>query len=193
MKRITSFGYPSYTHWTFPEPAAGTIRGHSFEDLVDSITRFRKSNGIEMGDPETEAIEYLCAQNPGLCKEQRAPALGPVSPAPAAPPTRKFGDRVADWIAEVASRPRPPIAPDEIRRRAAVCLGCPLNVPFKSGCSACQRKLARSIDRLTSGYPRRVTDGLGACSHFVWSNALAVGSDIAIVQNAPAGCWVNAG
>lgn len=193
MKTITSFGYPSDTHWTFPDPAAGVVRGTNLEDLVSNVADFRAANGIPAGDPGTEVIEYLCTHNPGLCKERRGPAPASGSPAPPASPERKFGDRVADWVAERASQPQTPVAPDVIRRRAAVCLGCPFNVPFKSGCSACQRRLTRAINRLTAGYPKRATDGLGACSHFVWSNALAVGSDIVMSKTVPANCWAYAG
>lgn len=187
MKYIRSGHYPSNTGWSFPDPSAGVIHGDGFEDLVDRVIVFRNRNGLPPGDPVREVTDYICEQNPSVCKELVRPLASPVPPAPATTPASPLGERVAEWIAGYL--PGAPVPPDVIRARAEACRQCPLNVPFPIGCPPCQKKTHREITRASAGYPRRSVDGLLACSRYVWPNAVAVGADISHDPSAPPGCW----
>lgn len=187
MKTITPGIYPSGTHWTFPEPAAGTIRGTDFEDLVAAVVEFRQANKIAPGDPYNEVMAYICEHNPTCCRERRVNTGPPPSPKPPGVP---FGDRVADWVARfIEAGPRSPVPPDVLRRRAAACRACPHNVEYKATCTGCLRRLFRKMKAFTGGYPKGVVDGLRGCGQHVWENTLAIGSDIQSTT-APSGCWV---
>ncbi len=126
--------------WHFPIGSV-TLEALTRSDLVKAITEYRMRSGQAAGDPVKDIDEYVCKKWPHFCireyHDTMAPNHAPVGPPPAA----TLNNRVSLWAALQVQKIPPGghhlVNQKVADERAAICLSCPRNHPWKSGCGAC--------------------------------------------------------
>lgn len=131
--------------YTFTDEKGMRFYEGSAAELAESVRAFRIRHGIPMGNPTQEITDQICARSPLSCREADASATRD------AVASTRFGARVVRWIGRVADalslRPMPPVHKDVAEARALVCMKCPRQISWKTGCGGCDsvaRRLAIS-------------------------------------------------
>lgn len=152
-----------------------TITGATEELLVKSIFEYRMRIGKKIGDITRDIDAYYCSKWPELChKEPHEYVTGtpvPVSDEP-------MLNRVTRWASFLARKmPRGGFAyvdSAEATKRAAICAGCPLNKPWRTGCYGCSSATASLLMNVKAMKKLACDDKLLGCAATGWDNATAV-------------------
>jgi len=162
------------------------IRASSYRELIEEIKSFRLSNGIPIGDPAKEVVDYYAANWPWMVIEDFKPEKGPEDPDYAA---------WKAWIYKVWVRASPKIVTRlQAKERWEKCKACPANQPLKGHDSEEAEELQKRafIYRRGEWTPKE----LGFCLHHKWDIATAsvLESPKTYSENPLKefpGCWVN--
>jgi len=104
----------------FPEKGV-SIKGESFNDVVDMLTSFRLFNSRAVGNPRQEVVDYYAAKFPWMVELDTAPS----------PDDELDADYVAwrDWITSVWAKSSGRfVSKREAQTRLEVCKTCPHHV-----------------------------------------------------------------
>lgn len=146
MARIFNINlYPS-GGWYFRDAEGVKHVGSSLQALVNTVRAYRERNALDIGDPEMDIVNQLCARDPGYCREEvrRVP-----TPAPGAPrnPLSTLAQKVSSWVSQRFADRRmgriKKVTASEAKRRAAICARCPKQLAFPSTCGGCKENVNR--------------------------------------------------
>lgn len=129
----------------YVEKHAGTeikLTAESVDTLAEVIEKYRLNNGIPLGEPKADVVNYICGNWPHFCNETNRPLNEGHKPDS----TAGLATRAANWMTRLWNIKAPNFVKDaEADRRAAICVECPMNKDFRAGgCSSC----VQGIDRL---------------------------------------------
>ena len=169
------------------------LSADSYEELYKVVLRFRLQNRAPIETIQEEINRYIAGLSPSHVIR--------VTPPPTTPKKKGLGDRVYDWACSTysnwtPSRRKAPMPDAE--RRAEVCLACPKNLRYRSGCPACVSQTHRLLTALRDGRHSRREQDLGGCDVLGLDTATAIlleddtiGPKVS--NNAlPKNCWLKA-
>jgi hypothetical protein len=120
---------------TWRIPAEGSAK--SAEVLVQQVTDFRVANGIALGDPFADVVDFIRKVSPNNDRWQ-----GRVVGQPRAHEITPLIQDLRVWIDKTATDKPRFILTDEARDRARICMTCPQNIRWElSGCGACNEEI----------------------------------------------------
>lgn len=170
MNEINKNLYPP-DGYVFREADGSHHRGGSWKDLQNRVKTYREINSIYIGDVWADIVIQVCARLPNFCR----------SNAPVVPPRRResnsLNTRISAWVGQLLAAKRMGkvsfVPDDEARRRASICLGCPMQKPMARTCGACITLVDRSR-RIVFGHKDPVHQGLLSCDALGEDSVLAV-------------------
>lgn len=135
-----------------------TFKADSYDQLVAVLSAYRIANGIALGDPNKDVIDYYSKEAPWMVEDvEKAPEPTPV-------------DDYIGWRAFIThawlTPPKKLLLPKEAEPRRAVCLKCPFNRPITTQGA---NKLEIDALRRKSYILRRASysaPALGYCSQY---------------------------
>lgn len=179
--------------WYF-EQGRYRIQGQTFGELANNVTAHRASNGIEIGDVESEIEAYTSQRWPS---GRRLPNMVPVQTRPG------FWANVSDFgraMLKLAIGKDGLVSQSEANRRAAICAQCHNNSE-RSGpwvaCTSCQDKTISAIrTKILKGMTTTSDAVLRACQICgcdgrlqVWFPLSALKMDDSNRNAYPTFCW----
>jgi hypothetical protein len=184
--------------WHFVVAPNVKLEAITEEILVNQIFEYRLRNNIPMGDIERDIDDYYCKLWPEVCQKEPKDEEGGSSAS--APPAEPMLNRVTRWVAMlVHQQPKGGynlISAEEANRRADICVGCPLNYPWRGGCSGCSSSTVAVSGQLRKMQAARQQGNLMACKVAGWDNATAafmpmptLGLTEEQLQSLPDRCW----
>jgi hypothetical protein len=165
-----------------------TFKGDTFYDVVKKLRQFRLINGLPVGDPAQEVLNYYAKNWPFMVMVSEEN------------PTRVTKEEYVKWREWVQKTwenpPKKTITTKEAKLRWDVCLKCPFNKQFSWEGTDESAEITRRAFILRKGI--EVPIGLGFCglhsadlSVFVWiDNSKEFSSNKEEKQ--PSECWVGA-
>lgn len=138
----------------FPESKGPVIRGDTMAQVVKKLEEFRVINGIPLGHPEKEVLEYYAKSFPYMVIEGDDKAEAPKS---------EQSNRFAHWIRTVWKNPPKKFLPEkEAERRWNICKTCPFNTKLSTDKDPESLELSRRQFILSRGM--NVPKEVGFCS-----------------------------
>jgi hypothetical protein len=112
------------------------LTGDSVENLAANIEKYRLTNGIPLGDPTKEVIDYICGNWPHFCNDNDRSTFNEGNRPDS---TAGLATRVAHWMTRLWNIGAGNFVSDaEAKRRADICAGCAMHKDFRAGgCSSC--------------------------------------------------------
>lgn len=184
--------------WHFVVAGGVKLTAINEEKLISQIHEYRLRNNIPPGDIERDIDNYYCTHWPSACEKEPADYTG--MPAQSSPSREPLVNRVTRWVTTLISRmPRggyPLIALPQVAQRALICVSCPANKPWKTGCPGCSSNVSALLIQLRS-LRRTPHDGLlFACTVGGWGNESAVHMPVSELvltdgqkNDLPTKCW----
>lgn len=174
-------------------PATGDAGGDA--QLVEQVRMFRINTGIEIGDVDGDVAAYIRRESP--INDRFPGRVYESSPevVQARAGHRPYIERIRDWLrSQVGKRPRLVIE-DDADVRAAECIKCPHNVPWKTGCLPCCEAVVSAGQNLRQRPGYKHDKSLGACRlhDFHVSTAVFLDREALPATNpqAPDFCWMH--
>lgn len=128
--------------------------GGSLEDLISKLAAYRTRRGLPPGSPITEVNAYLCNLYPSRCLNGTPPVSTSVVPQSiGSASTRLTSWLRAVWL-RVAQKSVEYVGEEESKRRAMICLVCPLHVGLPTECVACSETANTISFQLRAGRDR---------------------------------------
>lgn len=135
---------PGGFHWVEKHNGAEIkLTGDGVDNLAQTIEKYRLTNGIPLGDPKKDVVDFICSNWPHFCNQnENHPFLEGNIPGS----TAGLATRVASWMTRLWNIGANNFVKDEeANRRAEICRGCEMNKDFRAGgCSSC----VQGTDRL---------------------------------------------
>jgi hypothetical protein len=154
-------------------PRNQVIGAVTYEQLVENVFQFRLNN-LEMvpsGTATREQAEqditfYLCGHWPHNCTGSKAELAN----AGRTPPTVKHYsrpiNRIEDWLTVLSERPLKWVDQARASERARICLKCPLNQTWRTGCGPCNENAARRATLFLGSRSTGLESKLKGCVSF---------------------------
>lgn len=183
--------------WHFEVAPNVKLEAINEEELVKLIFEYRLRNNLPIGEIERDIDAYYCARWPQACHKE----ANDWSPsAPSAPPSEPLLNRVARWAAVmIHGMPKggyPLISADEASKRANVCVGCPKNQPWRTGCTGCSSSTATVLAQIRKLQVTKQQGNLMGCGVCGWDNGTAVWLERGVLpltdvqeKTIPDRCW----
>lgn len=168
------------------------ITGSTFADLVRNIESYRAENHYPIGDPETDATNYICGNWPNFCHGVDMVVVESINPPN---PTAELLNDITTWAKNVLhSNHAVNLVSDELAEaRAQTCAHCPHNRKWRSGCGSCIVAADRLSASIRHGRDTKTSKKLGGCGLMRHDNRSAVFMDkeqINKTNNIPDNCWL---
>lgn len=160
--------------------------------LVEQVKMFRVNAGIDLGDVASDVAEFIKRESP---INDRFPKRPKKPSTHTEEKFRPYIERIKDWLLQISVKQPRLLIEDEADERAEVCMKCPQNVPWKTGClPCCEAVVSRGQNvRQRPGYKH--DKSLGACRLHDLYLASAVFIDRDDLPqtnpNAPEACWMH--
>jgi hypothetical protein len=146
------------------------------EELWKQVQQFRLNNNLELGD--ISDIKRKVVGKP--------------------PDERTLRDKVTGWVANRMFQQHEFVTPEEAKRRADICVDCPLNqVKYADSCIECHSKTERDAFALRGGQSTSQDSWLGACACFghenktaVWLTEKSLKHRVNNMEKSPEFCWM---
>lgn len=174
------------------------IESGAYSDLETKVFNFRLANVeiIPSGTATRESVRYdirtqICARSPSQCCG--APELAVVSPPEPRPGSYTTPiTRLDDWFKRLSLAPLEWKGAAESNASAAICVDCPQNVQWRTGCAPCVESVQRRIVRYKGDRSTPLDSRLLSCRCFGHHNELAVwmsNTSSTAKEPPPANCW----
>jgi hypothetical protein len=174
------------------------IEGGSFDQVLERILAYRLANGMVLGESERalpQAVErdynaQVCGKYPWLCTGVREGV-----PAPGLEKGSAFElliTRISRWLSSLALEQVRWVDQKSAAERAQVCLGCPQNVFWETGCSPCNQQVRSGSSSLRGARRLALDSGLKGCRSFGTLQEVAVWMETPggeAKYAAPPFCW----
>lgn len=171
-------------HQFFDSQKAVSFRGNTFEDVKNKLTSYRINNGIPVGNPEQEILQYYATHWPFMvmpCETANANALSPKYLG-----WREFVSK--SWLIP----PKKFITSKEAQERWKICCECPFNQLKDWKETDESSELTRRAFVLRRGID--VPEYLGYCSlHRVDLGVFCFLDQAELPKKVEAPCWINSG
>lgn len=145
--------------------------------LIQQIHEYRIRNNIPPGDIERDIDNYYCTEYPSACQKEASdynPALARTSE----PAREPMVNRVTRWVTTLISRmPRGGYtlaATTDVNRRGMVCSGCPMNMPWRTGCPGCTSNVSALLLQVRQLRRTPHDAALYGCKVGGWANESAI-------------------
>ena len=171
------------------------IRADTYQQLIQAVIKFRADNIIPIGDVESEIEAFICANFPHMCHAiPGAQVTVTITGLPTAH-AKSLTDDMLQWLdSKIENHSLESLElRGEAQRRAEICLHCPFNVRWNSGCGACSEATNRMSMILRAGNDVPHGNKLTACQILRHENRAAVWMRREILGNSPelpGNCWV---
>jgi len=177
------------TGWEFVDSGGIVHTGSGFEDLVSNLRDFRLRIGQPAGQPTDEVTAQICAKNPGACRFDRGPVKAKAAMV------GKFASRVVQWMMKTqrafSSTNHKLVDKEEANRRAGICVKCPRNTSWRSGCAGCDQSSVRVGLAIRGGQESKLSGRLMGCEILAEDTRTSVFLPLKAVANPdlPENCW----
>ena len=187
--------------WKYPQTLSTgqtvEVEAFGFEDLLKSILEFRQRH-LDLCGAENATVEAVRRDlKDHFCRHFRqncADSPGPSYSAIGVPSTYKRPiDRAGTWLAEIGNQRNEKVDYALAGTRAQICVQCPQNVKWQTGCQSCNDNVAIRIQNLNGSLTTPLDRRLLSCRVYGWVNAVAVWLANPTAQaehEPPAHCWV---
>jgi hypothetical protein len=179
--------------WHYDVAPGVLLTAASEEILIAEISEYRARNGIPAGDIEKDLDAYYCGKWPTFCNKD-AQDFVPSAPVNYQRPIR---DRVAQWVvAMIAKLPKGGFSlvnKPEAEARAVICITCPKNVPWRTGCRGCTNSTQALVQQVKQTKRLPQDQQLYACAAAGWPNEDSVWikkEDLERKDGLDARCWM---
>jgi hypothetical protein len=188
--------------WHYPQQLSTgetvNLKAFSFEQILEEILTFRRRH-MDLCGAENSTIQkvrqdlkdYLCSHFRQNCAD--SPGAAPYSAIGAKPAYKPPIDRAGDWLAKIGNTHTEKVDYALAGGRAEICVQCPHNVKWKTGCQSCNDNVAIRIQNINGSLYTPYDKRLLSCRSYGWVNAVAVWihNPTAEAEHAPpAHCWV---
>ncbi len=159
--------------------------------LVSLVKDYRIQAHIDLGDAEGDVAEFIKRNSP---MNDRFPNKTPKKAKGNIQGFRPLIERILEWLLQVGAKEPRLLIEDEADARAEICLKCPQNVDWRTGCAPCCEKIVSRAQNLRQRPKYKHDDQLGACRLHDLKISAAVFIDRddlpPVNPNAPAECWM---
>lgn len=185
--------------WHFQVAPGIMLEAINEEELVKQIFEYRLRHNIPVGDIERDIDDYYCSRWPKVCHKEPKDWENIPKTASAAP-SESLMHRVTRWAAMmVHGQPKGGfslVSAEEANRRAGICVGCPRNQPWRTGCSGCSSSSATVLAQIRKLQTVKQQGELVGCRVAGWDNATACWMPLnalplteSQIQELPDRCW----
>jgi hypothetical protein len=169
------------------------LNGHSYDNLLDVVQKYRAENNIPFGDVTGDVNSYICSNWPQFCHGVDMVSVTSVL-APTA--TTELMNDIQTWVKNLLhSNKQVNFVTEELAEaRAKTCLSCPQNVNWRGGCSSCVNSTDRISASVRQGRDTKSSQVLGGCMKMRHDNRSAIFFDkdtFDRASNMPENCWLN--
>jgi hypothetical protein len=173
-----------------PKGCAGTD-----DALVHTVKMYRIQANIDLGDPAADVAEYIKHVSPINNRfPKRKSKVQPKAHESREPGFRPYLERIRDWMLLVGNKQVRLLLEDDADARAAICIKCPQNVPWKTHCLPCVENIESRAMNIRQRPSYKHDKDVGACRlhNFHISTAVFIDREDlpATNPNAPAECWM---
>lgn len=146
--------------YVYQERDGTVVTGTNWDNLIAKVQAVRVMRKWEIGDVWADICLQVCAKHPHICKREHGGARS------TDPNLNGTAVSVTDWLLHWQGRAAKGeeikfVSPEEAKRRAAICLKCPLHFKWPS-CPHCNKPLSAARWRILKGQAH-ANANLGAC------------------------------
>lgn len=174
--------------YRFTDVDGTLIIGKSWGAVIDRVRAYRRRNKLATGNAEKEVRAQICQNNPEVCSgetsEQREVSIVQVA---------SIKSRVLLWFSQMRKKRDSEgihfVGQVERDRRIAICVHCPMQSAYPSGCASCKKAITEFRKDLTEH--RHIDSRLVGCSALGEDTGASVWIDEPRVEGdgLPANCW----
>ena len=169
--------------WHYPQILANgesiRLTGFTFEQLLESMTQFRRRHPELVGGAATADVEqvrqdlkkYLCSHFRQNCADARTTPAGGGGIGVQRMYARPI-DKAADWLASLQARDF--VDPALAAQRAHICATCRENVQWQTPCGPCNENVLVRIQQAKGSLRTPYDRNLFVCRTFGHVNEVAV-------------------
>lgn len=166
-------------------PSTQLLYGQTFSDLLENVFQFRLNNleVIPSGTATRESVDsdvgyYICGHFPQNCTGAKSQFVemartGHMPGKPAKERPRPLS-RIEDWITTLGEHELKFVDQMRAHERTRVCMKCPLNQAWRTGCGPCNDNAVRRASLIRGSHATGLEKKLNACTHFGTLLELAV-------------------
>ncbi len=160
--------------------------------LRDKVTAYRLRNDKPVGDPYREIVDQICTNYPNICRD--------VAVVSKSPQQVRFNlsnevmKRLNTLFASAKKSPVTYVSKAEAERRMSICLGCPKNKEWRTGCAGCNAEFDRLSAVLRGGKSLVNQEKLLGCEGIGGDNRTEIWLDRPgeVIDDLPNNCWKKA-
>lgn len=168
------------------------LEANTLNELYDIVESFRAENYLNAGDVKGDINAFLCGSYPNYCHGVDMVIVTSVSP-----PNRESEllSDITTWSKNILNSNKQVhlVSSELAEARARICLDCPRNINWRSGCGACVTATERLSASIRKARDTASTPRLGGCAVLRHDNRSAVFFDaehLEISGNLPDKCWL---
>jgi hypothetical protein len=188
--------------WHYNQPLRSgqlqRVEGRTYNELLSRIFLFRLQHielvpaGTAMRDRvQNDVLTFICTNWPQNCTGFKGEL--PKLPEPQGRPTYvRPSSRIENWFAKLSTQELRWIDSATAAKRARVCIACPLNQNWQTGCSGCNANLRQRGLLLRGSHKTGFEPQLKACLAYGFMNEVSVWLDdvhASATRKAPPECW----
>jgi len=138
------------------------LTGITLNDLYKTVENYRAENGLPLGDVQGDVDMYICGSYPAYCHGVDRLSINVQSSNRVTASAELLQDITA-WANNVlrSTTPHTLVRDDEAERRAKICITCPKNANWKSGCFSCIAATDRVCASIRQGRETKTSPALG--------------------------------
>lgn len=168
------------------------LEANTLNELYNIVESFRAENYLNVGDVKGDINAFLCGTYPNYCHGVDMVIVTSVSP-----PNRESEllSDITTWSKNILNSNKQVhlVSSELAEARARICLDCPRNINWRSGCGACVTATERLSTSIRKARDTASTPRLGGCAVLRHDNRSAVFFDaehLEISGNLPDKCWL---
>lgn len=185
-------------------PKSQRVDAATYDQLLEFVLRFRLNN-IEIVPSGTatkesvaqDVLYYICGNYPGNCTGSKAQLnammLGErVVARSRSTDYRRPLTRIEDWLTNLQGHELKWVDQATATERAKICVECPLNQPWRTGCGACNDNAFRREILVRGSHQTGLEKHLKACVAYGTLNELSVwlaDDHSSARRKVPIECW----
>jgi hypothetical protein len=158
-------------------PKTQLIQAPNYDQLLEMVFQFRLNNldVVPTGTATREIVKsdieyYLCGHFPGNCTGSKADLLrvanGESLPGRPKVDYKRPITRVEDWLTLLTQRNIVFVDQLKAHERAKICLKCPMNQAWRTGCGPCNANAARRSELIRGSHVTGLEQKLKHCLSF---------------------------
>ncbi len=171
------------------------LKAGSLSALASAVKDYRIHNRIEVGNPLQDVNDFTCARYPTGCSELKKYSMPDPQAKARVPGT--IATSTSKWLTDLyrallSASGTLRVGQTEASRRAAICLACPKQVGWGTGCGGCDASSKRLAFAIRQGKEAAGGEKLLACGLLredtrtsVWIEGLRPIESAALPEN----CW----